>query len=111
MKGVVRTSSFVEFPLRFEFATMRERATWVYGILRSILAVPVSQRTAVVAQFTSSIDENSHREEIRDAFRQFWSHHSYRMRFFYCANCSFVQRRGLCRKTRCAAICMFCSIP
>jgi len=77
MKRVVRTSSFVEFPLRFEFATMRERATWVYGILRSILAVPVSQRTAVVAQFTSSIDENSHREEIRDAFRQFWSHHSY----------------------------------
>jgi site-specific recombinase len=77
MKGVVRTSSFVEFPLRFEFATPRERATWVYGILRSILAVPVSRRTAVVAQLTSSIDENPHRAEIRNAFREFWSHHSY----------------------------------
>lgn len=77
MKAVVRTSSFVEFPLRFEFVTPRERATWVYGILRSILAVPVSRRTAVVAQLTSSIDEDPHRDEIRHAFREFWSHHSY----------------------------------
>jgi site-specific recombinase len=75
--GVAATLSSPDLALRFEFATTRERATWVYGILRSILAVPVNRRTAVVAQLTSSIDKNPHRDEIRNAFREFWSHHSY----------------------------------
>lgn len=75
--GTAATLSSSDLALRFEFATTRERATWVYGILRSILAVPVSGRTAVVAQLTASIDENPHRDEIRNAFREFWSHHSY----------------------------------
>src|ERR1700757_2325424 len=77
MKAVARTSSPAEFPLRFEFASERERATWVYGILRGILDVPFAQRTERLIQFTETVDADPHREEIRNTFREFWSHHSY----------------------------------
>jgi len=63
--------------LQFEFASPRARATWVYGMLRSIIAVPRSLRTARLEQVTARIDQHPHRDEIRSAFREFWSHHSY----------------------------------
>ncbi len=63
--------------IQFEFASARERATWVYGMLRSILDVPVSRRTEQLARLTETIDAHPHRDEIRAAFRDFWSHHSY----------------------------------
>jgi site-specific recombinase len=63
--------------LRFEFGSARERATWVYGLLRTIMDVPISRRTERLAQLTASIDAHPHRDEIRAAFREFWSHHSY----------------------------------
>ena len=77
MKAVAAISSSIEFPLRFEFATPRERATWVYGLLREILDVPTSRRTERLSQITAAIDAHPHRDEIRAAFRDFWSHHSY----------------------------------
>jgi site-specific recombinase len=63
--------------LKFEFASPRERATWVYGMLRGIMDVPIPLRTERLVQLTASIDAHPHREEIRSAFRDFWSHHSY----------------------------------
>ena len=63
--------------LKFEFASARERATWVYGMLRGIMDVPIALRTERLAQLTARIDAHPHREEIRGAFRDFWSHHSY----------------------------------
>src|ERR1700742_3979018 len=63
--------------LRFEFGSSRERATWVYGMLRGILDVSVAQRTQRLSELTARIDSHPHREEIRTAFREFWSHHSY----------------------------------
>lgn len=63
--------------LKFEFSSARERATWVYGMLRGIMDVPIALRTERLAQLTASIDAHPHREEIRAAFRDFWSHHSY----------------------------------
>src|SRR5215470_2119963 len=77
MKAVVHTSSSAEFPLKFEFASERERATWVYEILRGILDVPLVQRTERLIQFTDTVDAHPEREKIRNAFREFWSHHSY----------------------------------
>src|SRR5215468_12466764 len=77
MKAVAHPSSSAEFPLRFEFASDRERATWVYEILRGILDVPLAERTERLTHFTDTIDAHPHREEIRNAFREFWSHHSY----------------------------------
>jgi site-specific recombinase len=63
--------------LRFEFGSARERATWVYGMLRAIMDVPISRRTERLLELTASIDAHPHRDEIRAAFRDFWSHHSY----------------------------------
>jgi site-specific recombinase len=63
--------------LQFEFASARARATWVYGMLRSIMNVPRPLRTARLQLLTARIDEHPHRDEIRMAFREFWSHHSY----------------------------------
>jgi site-specific recombinase len=77
MKGVTRISSSPEVLLRYEFATPRDRATWVYGIVRTILDVPIVRRTEKLSQLMASIDAHPHREEIRAAFREFWSHHSY----------------------------------
>src|SRR5262252_4868006 len=77
MKAVAHTSSSAGFPLRFEFGSERERATWVYGILRGILDVPLVQRTERLIQFTDTVDAHPEREKIRNAFREFWSHHSY----------------------------------
>jgi site-specific recombinase len=77
MKPVAVTDSRPEDLLRFEFASARERATWVYGMLRSIMEVPRPLRTARLQQLTAQIDEHPHRDEIRTAFREFWSHHSY----------------------------------
>src|SRR5579872_181450 len=77
MNGVAHISSSPEIPLKYEFASARERATWVYGLLRFILSVPISRRTETLAKLTASIDEHPEREQIRSAFREFWSHHSY----------------------------------
>ena len=63
--------------LKFEFGSSRERATWVYGMLRRIKSFPIAQRTEELTQLTASIDAHPHRDEIREAFREFWSHHSY----------------------------------
>lgn len=77
MPQVASISSAPETLLRYEFATPRERATWVYGLLREILDVPIAHRTERLAQITATIDEHPYRQQIRDAFRDFWSHHSY----------------------------------
>lgn len=66
-----------EVLLKYEFATPRDRATWVYGILRAILDVPIPQRTERLSRLMASIDGHPHRDDIRAAFRDFWSHHSY----------------------------------
>ncbi|HTW32489.1 MAG TPA: hypothetical protein VMD76_12480 [Candidatus Sulfotelmatobacter sp.] len=63
--------------LKFEFASARERATWVYSMLRTILDVPIASRTESLQRLTASIDAHPKRDEIRTAFREFWSHHSY----------------------------------
>lgn len=63
--------------LKFEFGSARERATWVYGMLRAMMAVPTSERTRKLTELTASIESHPHRDEIRAAFRDFWSHHSY----------------------------------
>ena len=77
MMPIAATDSRPEDLLQFEFASARARATWVYGMLRSIMDVPRSLRTAKLQQLTAQIDEHPHRDEIRAAFREFWSHHSY----------------------------------
>jgi len=77
MNGVAHISSSPEIPLKYEFASARERATWVYGILRGILDVPITRRTEKLTQLMASIDGDPHQDEIRTAFREFWSHHSY----------------------------------
>ena len=77
MPQVASISSSPEIILRYDFATPRERATWVYGLLREILDVPITRRTDRLAQITASIDAHPQRERIREAFRDFWSHHSY----------------------------------
>ncbi len=77
MKGVAHIYWSPEIPLKYEFPTARDRATWVYGILRAILDVPIAHRTERLSQFMASIDAHPHRDEIRAAFREFWSHHSY----------------------------------
>jgi N-acetyl-gamma-glutamylphosphate reductase len=46
-------------------------------MLRAILDVPVSIRTEKLTELTRSVDAHPRREEIREAFREFWSHHSY----------------------------------
>ncbi len=60
-----------------DFRTPRERATWVYGLLRMILDVPVPARTEKLAEMTKAIDAHPKRQEILSALRDFWSHHSY----------------------------------
>ena len=55
----------------------RQRATWVYGALRFFLDVPAASRTDRLLQFTAEIDSHPRRQEIRDIFHEFWSHHSY----------------------------------
>jgi site-specific recombinase len=63
--------------LAFPPGPSRERATWVYGALRYFLDVPTSSRTDRVLQFTAEVDGHPRSREIRDIFRDFWSHHSY----------------------------------
>jgi site-specific recombinase len=63
--------------LALEPGDSRERATWVYGALRYFLDVPAASRTDSLLQFTSEIDAHPRRQEIRDIFHEFWSHHSY----------------------------------
>src|SRR5215475_11748286 len=77
MTQVAHIPSAPEILLKFEFGSTRERATWVYGMLRSILDVPSAVRTERLRRLTASIDAHPHRDEIRNAFREFWSHHSY----------------------------------
>jgi site-specific recombinase len=77
MDSVAQLAAASDDLLRFEFGSARERATWVYGLLRTIMDVPISRRTERLAQLTASIDAHPHRDEIRAAFREFWSHHSY----------------------------------
>lgn len=77
MNAVMQIPSSPEIALKYEFASPRERATWVYGMLRYILSVPIVRRTHALADLTASIDSHPQREQIRNAFRDFWSHHSY----------------------------------
>src|SRR5215467_2590057 len=77
MTAVGQIPSPPEILLKFEFGSPRERATWVYGMLRSILDVPSALRTERLRRLTASIDAHPHRDGIRDAFHDFWSHHSY----------------------------------
>ena len=77
MNVSVATAPPPESLLKFEFGSARERATWVYGMLRRILDVPTAERTEELQQLTASIDAHPRRDEIRNAFREFWSHHSY----------------------------------
>jgi len=55
----------------------RERATWVYGALRYFLDMPPASRTERLVQFSAEIDAHPRRQEIREIFHDFWSHHSY----------------------------------
>ncbi len=55
----------------------RERATWVYGALRHFLEMPPASRTERLVQFAAEIDAHPRRQEIREIFHDFWSHHSY----------------------------------
>jgi site-specific recombinase len=54
----------------------RERAIWVYDALRYFLDAPTS-RTERLSEFTAEIEAHPRGQEIRDIFRDFWSHHSY----------------------------------
>jgi len=76
-KRDLKISTLSKNVIKFEFATPRERATWVYGMLRSILDIPVARRTERLARLTEEIEAHPHRDDIRAAFRDFWSHHSY----------------------------------
>jgi site-specific recombinase len=55
----------------------RERATRVYGLLRTFLDIPVHARTEKLVHLTKAIENHPHREAIHSALREFWSHHSY----------------------------------
>jgi len=77
MNEVAHSPSLPVISLKYEFASARERATWVYGLLRFILSVPITARTELLAKLTASVDAHPQREQIRNAFREFWSHHSY----------------------------------
>jgi site-specific recombinase len=63
--------------LAFPPGPSRGRATWVYGALRFFLDVPAEYRTERLLQFTAEIDSHPRAQEIREIFRDFWSHHSY----------------------------------
>ena len=60
-----------------ESLSSREQATRVYLLLRGLLDVPVELRTGKLTELTQAIESHPDREEIRAAFREFWSHHSY----------------------------------
>ena len=77
MNSVAQISLASRDLLRFEFGSPRERATWVYGLLREILDVPITLRTDGLAKLTANIEGHPHRDEIIAGFRDFWSHHSY----------------------------------
>jgi len=55
----------------------RERATRVYGLLRTILNVPPEFRTETLSQVTLAIKRHPCRDSIQSTLRDFWSHHSY----------------------------------
>jgi site-specific recombinase len=63
--------------LAFPPGPSRERATWVYGALRSFLDMPDASRTERLVQFTAEIDTHPRCYEIRAILYDFWSHHSY----------------------------------
>jgi site-specific recombinase len=49
----------------------------MYGALRYFLDVPAELRTEHIVQFSTAIDAHPQRQEIRECFHDFWSHHSY----------------------------------
>jgi len=61
----------------FIVASTREQATWVYGLLRRLLDTPLASRTAQLSELAATIDAHPDRDQILDALRDFWSHHSY----------------------------------
>jgi len=63
--------------LAFPPGPSRERATWVYGALRSFLDMPPALRTERLSQFSAAIDAHTRCFEIRAILYDFWSHHSY----------------------------------
>lgn len=60
-----------------ESLSTRERATRVYGLLRTILNLPVEFRTEALSEVTLAIEHHPCRDSIRSTLRDFWSHHSY----------------------------------
>lgn len=60
-----------------ESLSTRERATRVYGLLRTILNVPAESRTENLSQMTLAIERHPCHDSIRSTLRDFWSHHSY----------------------------------
>ena len=63
--------------LAFDAGASRDRATWVYERLLSLLHMSPAVRTQHLLQFTAEIDAHPRRDEIRTLFHEFWSHHSY----------------------------------
>ena len=49
----------------------------MYGLLRTILNVPVEFRTEALSEITLAIESHPGRDSIRSTLRDFWSHHSY----------------------------------
>ena len=70
-------STAVDNLSNLESLSARERATRVYGLLRTMLNVPVASRTETLAQLTRAIEHHQSRDSIRSTLRDFWSHHSY----------------------------------
>ncbi len=60
-----------------ESLSTRERATRVYGLLRTILNVPAESRTENLSQMSLAIERHPCHDSIRSTLRDFWSHHSY----------------------------------
>jgi site-specific recombinase len=70
--------------LALEDLSARERATRIFGLLRTFLDIPVesrsadqASRTAALALLTQAIEKHPDRARIHSALNEFWSHHSY----------------------------------
>jgi len=63
--------------LALEDLSPRERATRIFGLLRTFLDIPVEGRTAALALLTVAIEKHPDRARIHSALNEFWSHHSY----------------------------------
>jgi site-specific recombinase len=73
----VRIQFAIDDLCNLESLSTRERATRVYGLLRTILNLPVEFRTEALSEVTLAIEHHPCRDSIRSTLRDFWSHHSY----------------------------------